>query len=69
MARKRKQKPSPAPIQFCPECGAARRGNSLVKHCLDKHCGRLPLILCAEDAEYGRAVSSLTKGGDKGMAQ
>ncbi len=68
MARKRKLTPklSASPILYCPECGAARRGDSLLKHCTDKHCGRLPLLLNVEDAEYGRALARLS---DKEMAR
>jgi hypothetical protein len=68
MARKRKLKPRPSasPILYCPECGAARRGPSLLKHCTDKHCGRVPLLLNVEDADYSRAIARLS---DKAIAR
>lgn len=60
MARKLKRSPATAPILYCPECGLPRRGSRLLQHCIDKHAGRLPLVLNVEDSEYSRAILLLT---------
>lgn len=58
----RKTKPlAVMPIQFCPFCGLARDGEHLLKHCINKHDGRLPLMVTCEDAEYVRAMKLLQR--------
>ncbi len=63
MARRKpkpKLKSALSPIHYCPECGAARRGKSLLEHCVAKHGGRLPMVLSIEDTEYARAIAVLS---------
>ena len=59
MARKLKRNPATAPILYCPECGLPRQGPNLLKHCIAKHAGRLPVVLNVEDADYARAIALL----------
>jgi hypothetical protein len=64
MPRKGKKKPKPRPVlvRFCPMCGANRQGPALLAHCVDKHQGRLPLLLTYEDACYVDALKAMTGG-------
>jgi hypothetical protein len=62
MARSAATAAKPSPILYCPFCRVARRGKSLLQHCLDKHDGQLPLVVCTNGAgEYAAAVELLRK--------
>jgi hypothetical protein len=61
MARIAQEKTAPDSIVVCPFCKAARQGGGLLKHCLDKHRGQVPLIVCGSAREYAAAAAVLRK--------
>jgi hypothetical protein len=51
-----------AQLMYCPFCGARRQGESLIKHCFDKHNGQIALnIKLAKPADLLKLKTLLAR--------